>query len=82
MHAGPKGHMMAQVAIQAELIGMGEGPGITVGGAIENPHAGPRGETHAGNHHLAGRVATQPLDRAFAAQGLVNHRVHQAAVRA
>src|SRR5262245_19652386 len=82
MHACPKGHLMAEVAIQAERIGIGEGPWITVGGAIENPHACPRWETHARNLYLAGRVATQPLDRAFVAQGLVDHRVHQAAVLA
>jgi hypothetical protein len=82
MHACPKGHMMAEVAIQAELIGSGECPWITVGCAIEDPHAYPRRETHAGDRHLAGRVARKPLDRAFAAQGLVDHRVNQAAVLA
>ena len=78
----PESEMIAQVAVQPELVRVGEFPGVAVRSPKLDDDELARGNPHAGDFNVAGHPAGKPLHGAFVAQGLFDHRLHQTTIQA
>ena len=70
----------AEVAVQSELVWVGEFLRITIRGVIAHPDQRSRRNFYARDFDVAGRLAIKLLHRTLIAQSLFDHRLDQAAI--